>query len=551
MSLLSPTERHPLDLSKVRHELRTPINHILGYCDMLLEDEEVPAAFRGDLNRIHDGGRQLLSLINHYFDENTFASLKLDLHQLCHELRTPVNHIVGYSELLEEQAREGNHARLASDLGKVSLAAATWLGLMEEHLIAPTAGHETGGSAEATIDTGIGFRAPQARSAQAAPPQTGSLLLVDDDPTNREMLARRLQRQGYTVTMAENGLQGIKLLRSKPFDLVLLDLIMPGLDGCQVLTRMKADPGLKDIPVIMISALDQENGIARCIELGAEDYVAKPFNPVFLRARIGACLEKKRLRDQERKTLEALIESQRQIAADLSEAAQYVTSLLPEKLDGEISTDWIFKPSDQLGGDAFGYHWLDATHLAIYLIDVSGHGVGAALLSVSVINALRARSIAGADFYSSASVLRGLNRMFSMDQQNHLYFTMWYGIFNQSSRNLRFSSGGHPPALLFHNNAITELSTNGPAIGCMEEVIFAEKTMEFPVGSQLFILSDGVYEIARPDGTMWTCKDFQRELLERLRQTGFSLGAMLQQIELLHGRDSLDDDFSLLQLRLR
>ena len=111
------------------------------------------------------------------------------------------------------------------------------------------------------------------------------------------------------------------MLRASPFDLVLLDLIMPGLDGYQVLLKMKHDPAMREIPVIMLSALDQEGGIARCIELGAEDYIAKPFSPVFLRARIEASLEKKRLRDKERQTYEALVASEKRLAAELAEAA--------------------------------------------------------------------------------------------------------------------------------------------------------------------------------------------------------------------------------------
>src|SRR5262245_60547954 len=126
---------HELDLSKIRHELRTPINHILGYCDILLEEEVPSPSFRADLLKIHNGGRQLLSLINHYFDEKTFATLKLDAHQLFHELRTPVNHIIGYSELLEEQAPEIGCTAFVSDLQKIKRAAETWLALMEEHLI--------------------------------------------------------------------------------------------------------------------------------------------------------------------------------------------------------------------------------------------------------------------------------------------------------------------------------------------------------------------------------------------------------------------------------
>lgn len=138
----------------------------------------------------------------------------------------------------------------------------------------------------------------------------GSVLVVDDNEVNRDLLARRLQRQGHTVTVAEDGFQALEMMRSKPFDLVLLDIMMPQMNGYQVLEHLKADETLRYIPVIMISAVDDIDSIVRCIELGAEDYLSKPFNPVLLKARINACLEKKRLRDQEQAYLKKLAEEQ-------------------------------------------------------------------------------------------------------------------------------------------------------------------------------------------------------------------------------------------------
>ncbi len=126
-----------------------------------------------------------------------------------------------------------------------------------------------------------------------------SLLIVDDNSVNRIMLSRYTTRLGYQSTLVENGRQALEKLRNEPFDLVLLDVQMPEMDGYQVLEEMKADPGLREIPVIMITAVDELESTVRCIELGAQDYLPKPFNPVLLRARLAACLERKHLRDQE------------------------------------------------------------------------------------------------------------------------------------------------------------------------------------------------------------------------------------------------------------
>jgi phosphoserine phosphatase RsbU/P len=533
-----------LDLSKVRHELRTPINHILGYCDILLEEESIPGAFRSDLLRIHNGGHQLLSLINHYFDEKTFSTLDLDAHQLFHELRTPVNHIIGYSELLEELAGDCGGASFVSDLRKINAAAHTWLALMEEHLLSSPADPGTG---RPVVDPGVGFVTPVPKSAVAPARQSGELLVVDDDPANREMLSRRLQKEGYTVTVAENGLQGIQLLRSHSFDLVLLDLIMPGLDGYQLLAKLKSDPALRHVPVIMISALDQENGIARCVEMGAEDYIAKPFNPVFLRARIGASLEKKRLRDQEQRIYQELLKSQQTLAANLAEAAEYVQSLLPKKLTTPVSTDYVFQPCSQLGGDILGYNWIDQDNLAIYLLDVSGHGVGAALLSVSVMNVIRARTLGGVDFKSPAVVLAALNETFPMENQNNLFFTIWYGVYCLPRRRLVYATGGHPPALLFRAGAIAPLPGKGPAIGCLIEYATTEQEVTTVAGDQLLLFSDGVYELVTPEGKPRTLTDFV-EMIDSFSGALIEPETVLNRARALHGRATFEDDFSLLTI---
>lgn len=511
-----------LDLSRIRHDLRTPINHILGYCELLQEEEVVPGEFQPDLKKIHAGGQQLLALIKEYFDEATFEEKRRDLQQLCHELRTPVNHIVGYAELLEEQAEDRGLSHLLPDLRKIAEAGHTWLGLMEEYLIRPVedVGPGPGGddprvAAPILLQPGVDFTSPAPLSATPARTAHGHLLVADDDASNQEMLARRLQRQGYQVSLAGSGLEALRLVRAQKFDLVLLDMIMPGLDGYQVLTRMKSDPALADIPVIILSSLDQENNVARCIEAGAEDYVAKPFNSVFLRARLGACLERKRLRDQERQTFEALKRSQKILCDELAEAAAYVRSLLPPPLeDGPVRAHWRFLPSTQLGGDAFGYHWLDERRFAVFVLDVCGHGVGAALLSVSVMNVLRNRSVPDVDFSDPAAVLAALNQAFPMERQNNMFFTLWYGIVSTETRELTFACGGHPPAVVLDPAASSPalLRAPGAIIGGFPEARYAIGKHTLTPGSRLYVFSDGVYELARAGGATVQLEEFVAEL---------------------------------------
>lgn len=328
-----------LDLSKIRHDLRTPINHILGYCEMLQEDEETPPTFHADLRRIHAGGRQLLALITEYFDEEIFEHRRHDLFQLCHELRTPVNHIIGYGEILQEQAEEVGRKKMLPDLKKITDAARHWLGLMEAYLVEPqsTAAVTAPAQSPGLLTPGIGYAAPAGPPAPASGALTGRLLVVDDDAANRDMLARRLQRQGFEVVPVGTGLEALQALRGGGFDLVLLDLLMPGLDGYQLLTRLKSDAALAGVPVIMVSALDQVEGIARCLEAGAEDYLPKPFDPVLLRARVGAALEKQRLRRQEAAYL-------RQIQEEKQRADELLYIILPRDVVAELKLAGEVKP---------------------------------------------------------------------------------------------------------------------------------------------------------------------------------------------------------------
>jgi phosphoserine phosphatase RsbU/P len=539
------------DLSRMRHELRTPINHILGYCEMLMEEGQLPQDAMDDLRHIHSGGRQLQSLIARYFDEDQFF-LQRDLHQLYHELRTPVNHIVGYSDLLIEQAEDPATQAAIPDLQKIRDAADNWLALMEAYLIEPilSSGIEPGDAPVQPVlpNLGISFKVPEPKTGDALFKDDGAILIADDDESSREMLARRLRRSGYAVSALANGVQALALARRQKFDLVLLDMIMPGLDGFQVLAKFKADPALREIPVIMLSALDEENGIARSIEMGAEDYLAKPFNPAFLRARIGACLERKRLRDKEKATHLALLNTQKRLAAELAGAAAYVRSMLPAALTGAVQSEWCFQPSEQLGGDAFGHHWLDGDHLAIYLLDVSGHGVGAALLSVSIMSSLRMHTLPGTDFREPTAVLSALNKAFRAADQQKLFFSMWYGVYTIPSRELSYSSGGHPPGLLLSENQTQCLSTEGPAIGKIDDVKFTGAQQSISPGARLLLFSDGVFEVSQGGGRVGTWREFL---------TGFELPEIrnLRPAERLEralkasGAAGLQDDFSLLELR--
>jgi class 3 adenylate cyclase len=301
---LHPDSGGKLSLAKIRHGLRTPINHIIGYAELLQEDAaaKLPAGFITDLEKIRSGGNILLAQINQHFSEDRFCAAAPDLHVLGHELRTPVNYIIGYGEMLAEQCDEAGQPEFKSDLAKIVSAAQAWLALIEEHFGEPAGSPSakpitnpgSSGSTASFERQGVGIEDERLRI-----PCHGHLLLADDDEATRDLFGRRLEKLGYRVTACGDGREALRLAYECAPDLVLLDMLMPVLRGDEVLAQIKSDAMLRHLPVIMISGLDQMEGIARCIELGAEDYLTKPFNPVVLRARVGATLEKKRLRDVE------------------------------------------------------------------------------------------------------------------------------------------------------------------------------------------------------------------------------------------------------------
>jgi sigma-B regulation protein RsbU (phosphoserine phosphatase) len=464
---------------------------------------------------------------------------------LRHDLKTPVNHIIGYSEMLLEDAEECGNESSASDLKKIRFAAQELLGLINTRLTSSGLA-ETPKSANASSLKFDDFK-------RAERTFHGRVLAVDDNRENLEVLARRLTRHGLEVETVESGLAALDAIRSTAFDLVLLDVMMPEVDGYAVLRELKLAHDTRDIPVIMISALDELDSVVRCIEAGAEDYLPKPFNPTLLEARIGACLEKKALRDAEQGHLRKIEETQNRLDKELAEAAAYVRSILPEPLKSPLPVHWKYRPSSELAGDSFGYHWIDAEHFAIYLLDVCGHGVGACLLSVSAIHLLRSGSLLGVDFKNPGEVLSALNGAFPMEKQNNLYFTLWYGVYHAPSRTLSHASGGHPPALLLEPTTSgafqsRRLSSNGMIIGVMEDTPFSTQNCTILPGARLYVLCDGCYEIRNASGEMADYAAFEA-FMKAHADSPDPLADLENWAIAQRGESILEDDFSIMQIQ--
>jgi sigma-B regulation protein RsbU (phosphoserine phosphatase) len=241
---------------------------------------------------------------------------------------------------------------------------------------------------------------------------------------------------------------------------------------------------------------------------------------------------------------------------NLSDAAVYVKTILPAPIhDGPVRSRWGFIPSESLGGDAFGYNWLDDDHFAIYLLDVSGHGVSAALLSATIMNVLRSTTLPGVDFREPDQVLSALNRAFPSDENNDMFFTIWYGVYNKANRKLAYASGGHPPAILLGQTSgrkghARQLGTRNQIVGGLKNSVYQKKTQLIDGAAFLYVFSDGVYEFVHTNGKRWRYDEFTRYLDDFHAASDKDFEGLVGSIQKLNRSDVFEDDFTLLRVSI-
>lgn len=327
-------------LSRMGHELRTSIMGIVGYSEMLIDDAK-SEGFQEillDLKEIHIAGNQLLTFVNDMFDlKKTDVQTVSDMDYFNAKIKSvtlaPINVIKGYVGILLDEMEQKHSNKFISDLKMILNATERFVSSVNNF---PHPWHD-----ETDMDltyqdrnemsqglvTSIGNPSEETLIQKCT--AGGSILIVDDSEQNRNLLARRLERDGHTISVATTGRDALKMLGCNSFDLVLLDIMMPEINGYQVLQHLKSDDNISHIPVIMLSALEEIDHVVRCIEMGAEDYLHKPFDPVLLRARIGACLEKKRLRDREHAYIQ-------QLRAEREKSEQLLLNILPSLIAGRL-----------------------------------------------------------------------------------------------------------------------------------------------------------------------------------------------------------------------
>ncbi len=382
-----------------------------------------------------------------------------------------------------------------------------------------------------------------------------TVLIVDDQKIICEAVRRMLEGEhDIDFHSCTDPTKALAMANEVHPTVILQDLVMPDIDGMTLVKFFRANPSTRETPLIVLSSKEEPVVKAQAFALGANDYLVKLPDKVELVARIRYHSKGYINLLQRNEAYEALARNRQHLAEQIAAAAKYVHSLLPEPTVKPVEMNWRYVPSADLGGDTLGYHWLDADHLALYLIDVTGHGLDSALFSVTIMNVLRSRSLPNTDFRIPGQVLAALNDAFPMDAYGQKCFTIWYGVFNRPQCLLSWSGGGHPDALLFDGNAPAgtapaRLDSAGPMMGMMPWPEFETKSCAVPPRSRLLLYSDGCHEIHKPDGTEWAFNEFVEFMSQPHEGPVHVMDRLLHQARTLRGSDLLDDDFSIVEGR--
>jgi len=399
-----------------------------------------------------------------------------------------------------------------------------------------------------------------------------SLLIVDDEQANRDMLARRLQRKGYEVVLAASGAEALQRLAERAYDVVLLDAEMPGMDGMEVLRRIRASRTATELPVILTTGRDAAGDVVAGLEAGANDYLTKPLDFQIVKARVRMQVRLKhavdRIRQLERDLAErntALEAANQRMQADLSAAARIQEAMLPASPPDrpQAKFAWLFKPSAELAGDALNVFALDEDHIGLYVLDVVGHGFAAALLSVAVSRVLTpsrdsflvrpSAEPPGYRILAPREVAEQLNRRFPFDSATEQFFSILYGVLNVRTRELNFVTAGHPgPIHVPYGSDAPHLiaSRERAPIGIGDRA-YPEHSMLLEPGDRLVIYSDGIPDARNPAGEAFGTARMSESLARsRNRTLEQSLGALWDEVERWCATLAREDDASLVALEI-
>jgi sigma-B regulation protein RsbU (phosphoserine phosphatase) len=403
---------------------------------------------------------------------------------------------------------------------------------------------------------------------QAATPLKGSfmttdrapVLFVDDDDVTRDLLARYLERNGFAVTGVADGREALARIDESRHELVLLDILMEGLGGMEVLSAIRQRYSATDLPIIMATSKDQSRDIVEALRQGANDYVTKPFDFPVVLARMQTQLSLKRSVDKIRQLEQELTrqnaeleKANRRMKRDLDAAAKVQAALLPgvPPVLSAARFAWEFKPCEELAGDLLNIIPLDGRRVVLYILDVVGHGVAAALLAVMVNRVLGQLRLSGDRLAAPTEVAAHLNQEFPWDPQTCQFFTLLYGVLSLDTGEFRFVAAGHPGPVYLPQDATAE---NLKLPGCpisLADGPHEEHSLTLRPGDRLYLYSDGILEARDKNGKTLGAKRLL-ELIERGRSIPLpdSLTLLLRATQDWCGMAPAHDDISLLAVEL-
>ncbi len=477
-------------LADLRHELRTPLNAILGYSELILEDAAAPLRRRigDDLLTVIEVARRLLGIIDVQVRAHLIEAGTTSLQELRSRMQIALGQLSAATGSVRRALETGEDDSVRADAERLVTATKLLSELVDRGL--SSASIAAGRMAPAGADA-------QALEKSAAGPEAagGHILVADDNPVNVDLLTRRLTQQGHRVTSAANGRIALDLLHAEPFDLLLLDIMMPEMSGFEVLRVLRAEDRLHDLPVIMISALDDVDSVVQCLKLGAVDHLPKPFNPVILNARIGASLSIKRLRDKANAFLE-------QIESELKTARELQLMMVPRNFaaadhPGSISICGSLEPARRIGGDLYDFFYGEDGHLYFLIGDVCGKGIPAALYMTrtkTLFRLVAEEAGRGETSPDAAAILSRINHELARDNPSLIYVTAVMGRLDPATGAFDLANAGHPMPLLVDaaSGVSTFETSNGLPLGLVDDKAYKTHSASLSAGTTIFLYTDGV-----------------------------------------------------------
>ncbi len=401
----------------------------------------------------------------------------------------------------------------------------------------------------------------RAEMKEEAATEHGRLLVADDNEMNRQLLARRLSRRGFTVVTAADGQEALDRVAEQSFDVIVLDIMMPRVDGIEVLSRLREKNAAADLPIIMATSKSETEDMVRALELGANDYVTKPLDFLAVLARVRTQLSLKRAREE-------LKSAHARMKSDLEAAARVQQALLPTDLPviPGVKCAWRYRACDELAGDSLNIFLADDRHLCLYVLDVSGHGVPASLLSVSVTRSLTLHTDrsslvrvphevdSGFRVTGPAEVASRLNVIYPMSATGAgLYFTLCYAILDLATKRLRFVCAGHPGPLLVRRDGTAELlMVSFLPIGMFGNAEYQETAIDLFPGDRLYLYSDGLTEESDQSGDYFGTERLQAAVAQNQElPLDEGLDALIDCLTTFHGSNRFSDDLSIAALEIQ